>query len=387
MAVQYIRASIADYDDVIDLGNYVFSAAHVPHDFPRLLPKQYRREYFMEGIHYLAREDGRIKAVVGAYPLTLNILGEKLSGRGVGMVGVHPYARSRGYMKVLMGMLLEDLRKDGLVFSCLSGQRQRYEYFGYAPAGTRVIFKCQADNVRHTLGKDFSPGFSLRQVTAEDREILDGIAAFHESKIARIERPRGKLFPILLSWKSSIYALMEGGALAGYIVKKGGDNEISEINLKDPSRMAEAIGLFLNRPEAAGNRVDVSVQPHETAKLEALSRFAENCLVTSACSFNVLDWPRFLAPLLDLRAQITALSAGSTVFKIGDGESLRVAVTGGRPSLVPVGTAPDISLNPLEAVGFFFSPMTPATTPSIRENPFLRSLLPLPLFFEGADAV
>jgi hypothetical protein len=343
----------------------------------------------MEGIHYLAREDGRIKAAAGAYPLTLNILGEKLPGRGAGMVAVHPYARSRGYMKALMGILLEDMRKDGMVFSCLSGRRQRYEYFGYAPAGTRVIFECRADNVRHTLGKDFSSGFLLRQVTAEDREILDGIAAFHESKIARIERPREKLFPILVSWKSGIYALMEGGALAGYLVKKGGDNEISEINLKDHSRMAEAVGLFLNRPEAAGDRVDVAVQPHETAKLEALSRFAENCRVTSACSFNVLDWPRFLAPLLNLKAWTTALSAGSRVFKIGDGESLRVAVTGGSPSITPasVGTAPDIRLNPLEAVGFFFSPMAPAVSPAIRENAFLRSLLPLPLFFEGADAV
>jgi predicted N-acetyltransferase YhbS len=386
MTVTYDRAAVTDYDEVIDLGNYVFSAAHAPHDFPLLLPKLFRREYFMEGIHYLAREDGRIKAVVGAYPLTLNILGEKLFGRGVGMVAVHPYARSRGYMKALMGNLLEDLRKDGMAFSCLGGQRQRYEYFGYARTGTRIVFECRAVNVRHTLGRNFSSGLSLRHIVAEDRELLDGIAAFHESKIARIERSREKFFPILSSWKSHVYALMEGGALAGYLISSAGGGDISEINLKDPSRMAEAVGLFLNRPEGTGDQVNVTVQPHETAKLAALSRFAEACLVTSAYNFNVLDWPRFLAPLLNLKAQTAALSSGSAVFKIGD-QCLRIAVTNGSPSISPVSAAPDITLTSREAAGFFFSHLAPEVSPASRENPFLRSLLPLPLFFENTDGV
>jgi predicted N-acetyltransferase YhbS len=383
----YDRAAPADYDEVIDLGNYVFSTVRVPHDFPTLLPKLYKREYFMEGIHYLARENGRIKAVVGAYPLTLNILGEKLPGRGIGMVAVHPYARSRGYMKTLMKMAREDMVKDGMVFSCLGGQRQRYEYFGYAPAGTRVIFECRAVNVRHTLGKDFSSSLSLRQVGAEDGELLDGIAAFHESKIARIERPRGKLFPILVSWKSRIYALMEGGDLAGYIIDNTNDREISEINLKKPSRMAEAISLFLNQVEGTRDWVNVAVQPHEAAKLEVLSRFAEDCAITSAYSFSVFDWLRFLAPLLNLKARTAALSQGSAVFKIGDSAGIRIAVSSGGPSVASIDAVPDISLSLPEAVDFFFSHMAPVVNPAIRENPFLRSLLPLPLFFESADGV
>ncbi|MDR1636283.1 MAG: GNAT family N-acetyltransferase, partial [Treponema sp.] len=205
MTIQYGKAAGEDYEEVIDLGNYVFSAARAPHDFPLLLPKLFKREYFMKGKHYVVREDGRIKAVVGSYPLTMNILGDALPGRGLGMVSVHPYARSRGYMQALMETALEDMRREGAVFSCLGGQRQRYGYFGYAPAGVRAHFFCRRANVRHVLGRVPAPkpeggGLSLRELKAGDRELLDRIYAFHQAKAARIERPREKFFDILSSW-------------------------------------------------------------------------------------------------------------------------------------------------------------------------------------------
>ena len=101
--VIYNKAKIEDLDDCIDFADFVFSQAHVPHDFVGLLPKLYKREYFMEGIHYLARENGKIKALVGSYPLKYEFPGGvSLQGRGIGAVSVHPRARSRGFMKVLM---------------------------------------------------------------------------------------------------------------------------------------------------------------------------------------------------------------------------------------------------------------------------------------------
>ncbi|MDR2102064.1 MAG: GNAT family N-acetyltransferase, partial [Treponema sp.] len=259
MAVQYTKAKGEDYDEVIDLANYVFSAARVPHDFPALLPKLYKKEYFMEGIHYLAREDGKIKAIIGAYPLAMNILGDVLPGRGIGMVSVHPYARSRGYMRTLMEMALEDMRRDGVVFSCLGGQRQRYEYFGYTPVGMQFVFECRQANIRHTLGKDFLPGFSLRLLSAADGEFIEGIRLFHEAKPARLERRGEKFFDILSSWTSRVYALLEGENLAGYFIYSPSEDTITEINLADPSRIPEAVGLFLNCPAKTGRPDRVAV--------------------------------------------------------------------------------------------------------------------------------
>jgi predicted acetyltransferase len=250
MKVQYGKANSEDYDEVIDFGNYVFSAARSPHDFPRLLPKLYKREYFMEGDCYLAREDGRIKAVVGTYPLTMNILGQALPGRGIGMVSVHPYARSRGYMRTLMETALADMRlgtgPEGLVFSCLGGQRQRYEYFGYTPTGTRLSFECRRANIRHTLSRGAVPAenLSIRELEAGDRELLDRIFACHQAKAARIERPREKFFDILVSWNYRAYAVLAGGDFLGYFIYDHAGETICEVNLADFSRLPEFIGAF-----------------------------------------------------------------------------------------------------------------------------------------------
>jgi hypothetical protein len=49
--------------------------------------------------------------------------------------------------------------------------------------------------------------------------------------------------------------------------------------------------------------------------------------------------------------------------------------------------APEAVMNPLEAAAFFFSFAAPLVSPVIRGNPFLQSLLPLPLSVEHADGI
>jgi predicted N-acetyltransferase YhbS len=397
----------------MDFGNYVFSHAHAPTDFPSLLPKLYKREYFMEGTHYTAREDGRIRAVVGAYPLKLNILGEVLPGRGIGMVSVHPYARSRGYMRTLMDAALADMRRDGIAFSCLGGQRQRYEYFGFTPAGARIVFECRRANVRHFLGKDPSPALSLRQLKEGDGE-LEEIYLFHQSKAARFERDRGKLFDILSSWKNRVFALLEGSRFAGYLIYSDAENTLEEMNLIDPGRAAEALAFFLN--SNGKNGVSVCVQPWETAKLAALAAFAEDYRVSTAYSFAVFNWRPFLSALLKLGSEIRrtgeaaagqsahagqaafpqALPGGEAVFRIRregasapepPGSSFRVTVQDGKTQVEPDSGEGAVVLDPLQAVRLFFSPLSSWAPPVLRGNPFLQSILPLPLFFESPDGV
>jgi predicted N-acetyltransferase YhbS len=257
MNVRYERARVEDYDEVIDFGNYVFSQAHAPHDFPALLPKLYRRGSFMDGAHYVAREDGRIKAAVGVYPLELNVGGAALPGRGIGMVSVHPYCRGRGHMRALMAAALDDMKRDGAVFSCLGGQRQRYEYFGYTPAGLSYRFDCNAANIRHTLGREFKTVLSIKQIGPEDTDALDRIRGMHESKAAYMTRRNDRFFDILTSWKSRVFAIMEDAGdgrgagqsngqsprqhLIGYLLCSADGGEIHEINIE--ARFGRADGL------------------------------------------------------------------------------------------------------------------------------------------------
>jgi predicted N-acetyltransferase YhbS len=396
METRYDLAEPGDYDEVIDFCNYVFSHAHGPTDFPGLLPKLYRREYFMQARHYTAREDGRIRAVVGAYPLALNILGTVLPVRGIGMVSVHPYARSRGYMRTLMDRALRDMDRDGIALACLGGMRQRYEYFGFTPSGIVAIFECRRSNIRHSLGRDFFPAFSIRQLNAGDAE-LEEIYRFHQAKAARFERDREKLFDQLSSWKNRVLALLEGGDLAGYLIYNDAESTIAEINLREPARMAEAAGCFLNYlgKTQDRDRVLINAQPWETAKLEALSAFAEDYHLSSAYSFAVFDWPPLLSALLRLKAASgQVLPDGEASFLIGRGKGaaeaaesrFSIVVEGGEPRISPEAREGALTLDPLRAIRLFFSP-SPWASPALLKDPFLRALLPLPLFIENPDGV
>ena len=56
---QYVKGTRDLRDDILDFGNYVFSQAHAPHDFRRLLPKVYGAHIEgMENIHFLALQEG-----------------------------------------------------------------------------------------------------------------------------------------------------------------------------------------------------------------------------------------------------------------------------------------------------------------------------------------
>ena len=386
---EFERANLEDLDDIMDFVDFVFSHSDAPHDFMGLLPKLYRPGYFMEGIHYLAREKGKIKAAVGAYPMKMEFsAGPALPGRGIGMVSVHPRSRSKGYMKALMNMALEDMKNDGMVFSCLGGQRQRYEYFGYAPAGTNYHFSVQEPNITHTLGREWKSSLKIKIVNAGDKNILDSIMEMHEAKGIRFYRSRDRLFDILTSWNSILFALTEGEGFEGYFVFRPGPQDIVEINLRNPSRICEAIGLLLlyQKEKDNGDQVQVVAGSHEEEKVNLLSRFAESYRQGTAYQFNVLDFMRLVDPLMKFRAKQRVLAEGSFIVKI-EGATYELSYRGGEAGINKSSSPSQLSLDPLEAVSFFFSPVSAIINPQIGENVFLQSLLPLPLFFERMDGI
>ncbi|MCL2833770.1 MAG: GNAT family N-acetyltransferase [Treponema sp.] len=386
----YEKAKLQDRDDCMDFTNFVFSHAHVPHDFVKLLPKLYRAEYFMDGIHYIAREGDRIKALVGSYPLKYQFAGgTELPGMGIGAVSVHPRSRSKGYMKTLMDTAVEDMKKNGMTFSCLGGQRQRYEYFGYTPAGSGYYFTVREPNIRHTLGGDWKTDLVLKSVKASDSAILDKIQSLHTAKKARLYRSRDRLFDILSSWNAEIFAVMAGASPAGYLVCRPGTYDVVEINLDDFSRVNEVLGLLLRRRREYGGQeiVTVFAGPHETEKAAAISRFAESWRQNSAYQFNILDFKHFTEPFLELRAGQRRIPDGSFSFKIEGGGTFAIICKNGKPAIDSTSAVPELTMDNLEATRFLFDPMTAALNPKIRETPFLQNLLPLPLFFENPDGI
>jgi hypothetical protein len=291
-------------------------------------------------------------------------------------------------MKILMNTALDDMKKDGVVFSCLAGQRQRYEYFGFTHTGSAYTFDCRTANITHVLGGGWNSGLSLKQVEAGDAVLLDKIQTLHDEKKSRLRRDREKLFDILSSWNALVFAVIEKDNFEGYFIYKADGNNISEINLKNGSRIAEVIGLFLRRQTEFFGRdsVKVCAMPHEPEKIAALANFAEDYSQGSAYGFAVFDYQRFVDAFIRLKSQNSPPDDGAIVIQV-EGRRIRLFAKGGAAGAEETQAEADIKLDRLEALRFLFSPLETLTNPAIGKNAFLRSILPLPLFFEEADGV
>lgn len=66
---EYRLAKPEEWEDCIELANYVFSMAHRPHDFEQLIPRVYQAGPEMARIHRVAvAENGRLRAEIAVLP-------------------------------------------------------------------------------------------------------------------------------------------------------------------------------------------------------------------------------------------------------------------------------------------------------------------------------
>lgn len=91
---EYRLAKPEEWEDCIELANYVFSTAHRPHDFEQLIPRVYQAGPEMARIHRVAvAENGRLRAEIAVLPQQMAAGGKLLRAGYVGSVSVHPKAR------------------------------------------------------------------------------------------------------------------------------------------------------------------------------------------------------------------------------------------------------------------------------------------------------
>ena len=377
----------AMFDEYMDFINYVFGFNGNSHDFKKLLPKLYKPELDPAGHSYVTVENGKIKAAVGAYDHDLTVCGETLKARGIGNVAVHPYERSRGFMKKLMNLALEDMVKEGVAMSVLGGRRQRYRYFSFDKLGSRFSMSINDDNIRHTFGTSFEPCFDFRRIGPQDTESLDGIAKLYGSSLLHCERPREMLYDILVSWQTKVYAayFKKDGRFAGYFVAD--DYSVSEFLIDDVYRpwLAELVRDFFKY--LGKGKLVLCIPLHLSAYIETLIDIGEHYDVAPQKSFNILDFEKVTRAFMKLKATYSELCDGRFAVKI-DGyakeETLLISVKDGVPSVEPTELEPDVELSHIEAMNLLFAPFRPERE-RLPQAP--RSWFPLPLFLYSADAV
>ena len=380
------RGNEAFYDEYIDFINYVFGFNGNVKDFKKLLPKLYKTQYKPVENSYITLEDGNIRAAVGAFDHEITVCGDTLKCRGIGNVAVHPYARSKGYMKTLMNMAVNDMIADGVDLSVLGGRRQRYNYFSYEKTGVSYNFSLNSDNMRHCFGKDRSAYHTLmvRKLEENDEAALDAISKLLSEQAYNPMRERERLYDILVSWQNVPCVFEKDGRVAGFCVI-GDKNRIYEIVLADKADFMNAIVTLydcMNEPT-----MTVCLPAFCPEYINALYRVCEGYELGTEKSFSVLNYKNVLSAFLKLKATYTELPEGELsmlIHGVAGDEKLRIYIRGDAARVEEYDGEVDIELDHIDAINVLFSPFYP-----IRDtlSHFARILLPLPLWLFYADAV
>ena len=368
MSVTYGPGVPADREAIIDFINYVFSQAHRPHDFKKLIPKTYGDpgEEF-EKWHFLAKSEKGIRACIAVRPFEMLAAGERLPAGFIGSVSVHPYARGEGHMKRLMPMAIEHAKQEGYAFLALGGQRQRYGYFGFDIGGCAMRYAFNESNAHHAVAGS-AEEISLVPAGQDD---LEYAWELYEKSPVRCLREKESFFDVCRTWGGRLRIVRDGGRRIGYYADGG-----CEIALEDEEDLPRVLKAILR--EDGKKEISVTCPLWEERRRKILYDACEDASAVSCEMIRVLDWEKVLRAMLKLRAARRSLADFDVSVAI-DGTALRMRSQGGKTEVARCGEA-DLRLTQKEAHRLFFS-LESAQSDTILPAGWL----PLPFWMSAVD--
>lgn len=386
------RGTQKDYADILDFGNYVF---HI--DFKALLPKLYENHPELASEHVMVveqQENGeRIQSMVGCFKIPLRAAGKKLLVRGIGTVSVHPYARGKGYMKLVIHKAIEDAAEEGADMLVLSGRKQRYQHYGFEKCATQYEFAMQR-SVSEQLQKFGVEGICEKVSTkaftvlsaAEGEKYAAECAGLYASQPVYAEREN--FYEVARSWNSEVRVILKNGVFLGYgtVSKAYGDCVVNEFVLND---WKEVIPAVLALCDAAGiEEAQFVAMPFQQELIHALTLIAEKGSISSGHGINVLNYPAVIESYLQMKSDIFPVPDGRYVIDVIEKGKTEITVQGGQVSAKPAPSdaEADIRLPHLQMMDFLFAPAGTAGVQG-RQPALERAWFPIPVCFSEQDNV
>lgn len=357
---KYRKGTLEDAQDIVDFADYVFSQSSEPHDFARLVPKLYDEGRKTQQYHYLVEEEGKIRAMLCVLPVRFTVAGVELKAGCVGTVAVHPRARGKGYMQKLMAYALEDMKTGGYDYSVLGGQRQRYEYFGYEPAGIKLDFTLTADNVRHKYRHLDATGISFEELSGPSL-LLDESFALYQKGVISGARNKESFADILRTWNAVPYAILQNGKFVGYLSVSRGGGMVFEIELTDEALLPLVCKSLMEFKKP--NELRFSLPAFDRDKIALLGGVCDMYGMGFNLSYNIVNYASVIEAFMKCKALGTKLPEGAFTLRIEDRETVEMVVHNGQITVNrhepdDPRIKPDAVLTARDATALLFSPLS-----------------------------
>ncbi|MBP9988405.1 MAG: GNAT family N-acetyltransferase [Ruminococcus sp.] len=345
---------IAFLDDVF------FSEETDGTNFFDLLPKIYKDKYRPAYNNFAVQDsDGNFCSAIGNFYCPLAVGGEDLNACCIGNVAVGKNCRSKGYMKDLMKMSVEDMKNNGVDMAFLGGQRQRYSYFGFESAGTRYVFYANRQNIKHSFNNEPS-GFTVEKLSPDDTATIEKIIKISSSNPVYAKRTVENCFDVLCSWNNVPYILLNNGEFAGYFSADANKIEhILECGVTDKKYFKNMLLAIFETSTEKG--IEFPVAPYETDKIEFFTKNLEGLNITGCESLLMYNFEKVIRAFLKAKASYSKLCDGEItvlIHGIKCDEKIKIKVSNNVPSVEKFDGTPDFEMEHHEATRAFFSNFT-----------------------------
>ena len=387
------RLTAKDYDELLAMLNKTFGTKYGREmDFLATQPKMWVRDDEHMARHLGVFEDGRLASVVGIYPLPAVIGGKEVLFATTGNVATLPEYEGRGYFTKLFTLAVEEARQMGVDAARLGGARQRYARYGFEPAG--ISYKFTFNETNRVKGLcDTSPDITFREITREDRDLLaftNRLGADSDFYVTRSEEDGYRDVYLALTTKHSTpYVALRGGEPVGYlsacdekvyIGRADRGRHVSEIRAKD----GELIPIISAWQYFVGEEITVTLPPHLYSDVSRLVSVAETTSVSTPSRFRIFNYEKLATALIRLKNRDTLPIGEGNITVEGYG-TLKLYHDGETAGCVRVNEPASIKLDSARATRVLFGTL-PAEA-QLLGDPFLSSILPLPLSWSTLDYV
>lgn len=385
--MEIVRLTKNDYDEWLYVLNNVFTKKNNRKmDFEKELPKMCIRDDYHMNMHFAVKEDGKICALLGVYPIKLKVGERELLFSTVGNIATLPEYEGKGYMRVLMEEAMRELERIGADASRLMGARQRYNRYGYEACGISYNFQINDFTTKYCYNSDEKIEF--KEISYEDDKELIYIKNLREKmpvhSIRAYDETNKGDYDALRAFGNRIYvALNEKDEMIGYLSVSSDAAGISDICAEDFETFKTLIYSWQKR---VGGRIYFSSLASSNEEVKYFSKVCSGMSVSSPSHFKIVNFDKVADALIKMKKKSGALlPEGESVMEITDWGKLLICNKNGEAYCQKTDKEASLVLDRLDATRFLFGPFESDTVKY--SDAFLSALLPLPLSWCGLDRV
>ncbi len=365
---------------ILDFANYVFSYAHEPHDFIKMIPKVYTKKGFAP-LHHLVMDEGRIVGMAALYKTHWIQKGyEPLQVGIIGQVACHPYRGGEGIMRLAMEAVLKEAEDENLDLLILGGDRARYGYYGFERVGTVIHHKMSASTLNHRLKEVDENAVTLLPMEGAAPELIDSAYQYYQKLGSVMHRERDNFVASLKNFFCTPTLVMKGEKVVGYFVKRNKTGDWEEWSMDEDTIIHAVKRHLMDCLKTYDDGFFVLVPIWRLKECENLQQISAGFRILPAKMIRILNWQRTLSFLLHLKAQTCPLPTCKAALSIENIGAFELAYDGKEASVTETTNNTPPVYSELEAHHLLF------TLPgSMVAPPELLSFLPLPAEISSPD--